>query len=75
MGFQATHTIKPGSGYWDTTTFPLGGQFARVPRDSTGLPVMVNGEPVQTKLGYLVPFKTELGRTLYANESSFSPLD
>jgi hypothetical protein len=70
--FEQTHTIKPGFGCWETTVYPLGGDFCR---PSEPLPVQVTGEPQKTQFGYLVPFVTDDGRKLWAQEKCFISVD
>jgi len=55
---QATHTIKPGCGYWDATRYPIGGKFCRVPYEGNGLPVILEHEPRRTNHGFLAGFVT-----------------
>lgn len=72
--FKASHEIKPGCGYWDTTHFPLGGCFKRCGAEP--LPVEAIGAPVKTRqYGYLMQFRDCEGNTLYACERVFSPID
>ena len=73
---NATHCIKPGHGYWDTTRCPLGGDFHRVPKDGPALPVRpARDMPVRTSHGYLCEFHTQDGRKVWAGEDAFAPLD
>lgn len=72
--FDATHEIKPGYGYWDATQFPVGGCFRRA--ETSGIPVIAQGIPQRfAGFGILVKFIDVAGRTVWANESAFRPLD
>jgi len=70
--FETTHYIKSGWGFWDTTQYPIGGKFGRAKEE---IPVEVVDGPHRTDYGYLVKFKTEDGRQLFAGEDSFRPAD
>ena len=72
--WATTHLIQPGYGYWDTTRYPIGGDFHRVPRSGAPLPVMaLRDAPESTSYGYMCEFQTADGRTLWADESAFTP--
>lgn len=69
--FEATHYLKAGHGAWDATQFPIGGKFIRPSEDT---PLSVQGIPQRTQYGYLTKFTTEDGRTIWAQESCFAPM-
>ena len=62
MATEGKTAIMPGYGYWDITSYPIGGCFKRAPRNGPPVELDNVSGPVDTRKGRMILATTIDGR-------------